>query len=95
MDKSKGCRFNELKPTGVKCPVCKKGYLDPARGRWGPIYKCTNKQCAFYLQSRPTGRKCNYMRNGRKCGHLMVEGTKTIPERCSDKSCPNRNPHKL
>jgi hypothetical protein len=23
------------------------------------------------------------------------EGTKTIPERCSDKTCPNHNPHKL
>ncbi|MFT7460288.1 MAG: hypothetical protein ACI909_002976, partial [Planctomycetota bacterium] len=26
---------------------------------------------------------------------LIVEGTKTIPDRCSDKTCPNRNPHKL
>jgi hypothetical protein len=25
----------------------------------------------------------------------MVEGTKIILERCSDKSCPNRNPHKI
>lgn len=23
------------------------------------------------------------------------ESTKTIPERCSDKTCPNHNPHKL
>ncbi len=23
------------------------------------------------------------------------EGTKTIPDRCSDKKCPNHNPHKL
>jgi hypothetical protein len=25
----------------------------------------------------------------------MMDGTKTIPERCSDKNCPNHNPHKL
>ena len=25
----------------------------------------------------------------------MMEGTKTIPERCSNKTCPNHNPHKL
>jgi hypothetical protein len=25
----------------------------------------------------------------------MMEGTKTIPERCSNKACPNHNPHKL
>jgi hypothetical protein len=26
---------------------------------------------------------------------MMMEGTKTIPERCSSKLCPNHNPHKL
>jgi len=25
----------------------------------------------------------------------MMIGTKTIPERCSDKTCPNHNPHKI
>ena len=95
MHKTKCCNFQELKPTGVKCLECKKGLLNPARGRWGPIYKCTNKECGFYLQSRPTGQKCEYKRNGKKCAHLMVEGTKTIPDRCSDKTCPNHNPHKL
>jgi hypothetical protein len=25
----------------------------------------------------------------------MMEGTKTIPERCSDKDCPNHRPDKL
>jgi len=25
----------------------------------------------------------------------MMEGTKTIPERCSNKMCKNHNPHKL
>ena len=29
------------------------------------------------------------------CNALMMEGTKTIPERCSDKTYPNHNPHKL
>ena len=29
------------------------------------------------------------------CGALMMEGTKTIPERCSDRNCKNHNPHKL
>lgn len=28
------------------------------------------------------------------CGHLMM-GTKTIPERCSDKVCPNHRPDKI
>ena len=28
------------------------------------------------------------------CGELMMQGTKTIPERCSNKACPNHNPHK-
>jgi ssDNA-binding Zn-finger/Zn-ribbon topoisomerase 1 len=95
MKKSKGCNFQELTPTGVKCPECKNGFLDPAMGRWGPFYKCTNKNCEFYLHTRPTGKKCKLKRNGKVCGHLMVEGTKTIPDRCSDKTCPNRNPHKL
>ena len=89
------CKFGDLKSTGIKCPVCKKGALDPARGRFGPIYKCTEKNCKYFTETRPTGKKCNYVRGDKKCGALMVEGTKTIPDRCSDKTCPNRNPHKL
>jgi NAD-dependent DNA ligase len=38
---------------------------------------------------KPTGNLCPM------CGALMMEGTKTIPERCSNKTCPNHNPHKL
>ncbi len=95
----KDCPFDELTPTGIKCPECKKGQLVPARGRFGPVYKCdaANKpRCKVMLGSRPTGRNCRHPRDGgRKCGQLMVEGTKTIPERCSDRECPNRNPHKL
>lgn len=90
-----GCQFGDLKPTGIRCPECKKGELDPARGRFGPIYKCTKRGCKFWLETRPTGKKCTYKRDGRRCGSLMVEGTKTIPDRCSDKTCPNRHPHKL
>ncbi len=43
---------------------------------------------------KPTGRKCTSDRGGKACA-LMVAGTKTIPDRYSDKTCPNRNPHKL
>jgi len=90
-----GCKFSDLKPTGIPCPECRMGELDPARGRFGPIYKCANTECKFWLETRPTGKKCTYKRDDKKCGSLMVEGTKTIPDRCSDKKCPNRNPHKL
>ncbi|UCH90566.1 MAG: hypothetical protein JSU60_05480 [Nitrospirota bacterium] len=93
--KKEGCNFRELTSTGVKCPQCRKGVLDPSRGRFGPVYKCTTKGCAFWLDARPTGKKCTFLRNGQRCGALRVEGTKTIPTRCSDRSCPNRHPHKL
>lgn len=86
----------DIAPTGIACPECRTGTLEPARGRFGPIYKCTNKtECKFYLTSRPTGQVCGYRRGRKNCDHLMVEGTKTIPDRCSDRDCPNRNPHKL
>ncbi len=86
----------EIAPTGIACPLCRAGTLEPARGRFGPIYKCTNKaDCKFYLTARPTGELCSHTRDGGgPCGHMIVEGTKTIPDRCSDKTCPNRNPHK-
>lgn len=91
--KNKRC---EIAPTNIVCPECGHGTLEPARGRFGPIYKCTNKgECKFWLGSRPTGDVCAYPRDGVPCGQLMVEGTKTIPDRCSDRECPNRNPHKL
>lgn len=84
-------------PTGVTCPECHAGTLEPKRGRFGPVYRCTNKgACDFVLTARPTGAICDFPRDGDLvCGKLMVEGTKTIPDRCSDKTCPNRNPHKL
>jgi DNA topoisomerase-1 len=75
--------------TGVKCPICKDGELVERRGRFGPFYSCSNyPKCKFIIKSRPTGNVCAL------CGSLMMEGTKTIPERCSNKSCPNHNPHK-
>ena len=94
MTKNK-CAHTDLPPTGVRCPSCKQGTLEVTRGRFGPIYKCTRKECAFWLPERPIGKKCSFVRNGEKCGALMVMGTKTIPDRCSDRMCPNRNPHKL
>jgi DNA topoisomerase-1 len=88
------CKFikqseNNLKGTGVKCPQ-DGGEIAERRGRFGPFFSCSNyPDCKFIMKSRPTGNKCDL------CGSLMMEGTKTIPERCSNRSCPNHNPHKL
>lgn len=86
--------------TDVHCPICKTGFIASASGRYGLYWTCnaSAKNCRFNLSSKPTGRTCTYKRGAAPdatCGALMVEGTKTIPERCSDKACPNRNPHKL
>lgn len=76
--------------TGVPCPVCKKGEMVERRGKFGAFYSCSNyPECKNAIKARPTGRLCPL------CGSLMMEGTKTIPERCSNKTCPNHNPHKL
>ncbi len=76
--------------TGVQCPVCKKGEMIERRGRFGVFFACSNyPECKNTIKARPTGRICEL------CGSLMMEGTKTIPERCSNKTCPNHNPHKL
>jgi len=87
----------ELNSTGVKCPSCDKGVIVARRGRFGPFFSCSNyPECKFIVKSKPTGNICSYKRdNGSPCGHLMMEGTKTIPERCSDRTCPNHNPQKL
>ena len=81
------------KKTGVKCPECaskrRSGELVERRGRFGPFFSCSNyPDCKFIIKSRPTGNVCP------ECGSLMMEGTKTIPERCSNKNCENHNPHK-
>ncbi|MDP3974792.1 MAG: type I DNA topoisomerase [Candidatus Jorgensenbacteria bacterium] len=79
---------NNLNGTGVKC-LLDGGELVERRGRFGPFYSCTNyPKCIFIMKSKPTGNVCDL------CGALMMEGTKTIPERCSNKACPNHNPHK-
>jgi DNA topoisomerase I len=76
--------------TGVQCPVCKSGFMSERRGRFGVFYSCSNyPDCKYAIKAKPTGEICKL------CGALMMEGTKTIPERCSDKACVNHNPHKL
>ncbi|NBV77211.1 type I DNA topoisomerase [bacterium] len=76
--------------TGVICPVCKTGEMVERRGRFGPFFSCSNyPDCKNAIKARPTGALC------KMCGSLMMHGTKTIPERCSSKTCPNHNPHKI
>ena len=76
--------------TGVHCPLCATGEIVERRGRFGAFYSCSNyPDCKFIMKSKPTGSTCKL------CGSLMMEGTKTIPERCSNKECPNYNPHKI
>ncbi len=86
------------KRTGVACPQCKDGEMIERRGRFGVFYSCSHyPDCKNAIKARPTGRLCDYVRDdkGGVCGALMMDGTKTIPERCSDKTCPNHNPHKI
>jgi DNA topoisomerase I len=91
------CKFikqdeEELKKkmTDVTCPTCNKGNMMERRGRFGIFYSCSNyPDCKNAIKAKPTGNICPM------CNSLMMEGTKTIPERCSNKSCPNHNPHKL
>ncbi len=76
--------------SGVKCPICKKGEMCERRGRFGIFYSCSNyPDCKHAIKTKPTGNLCSI------CGSLMMEGTKTIPERCSVKTCPMHNPHKM
>ncbi|MBI5456933.1 type I DNA topoisomerase [Candidatus Kaiserbacteria bacterium] len=95
------CKFVKKDPTeearaktGVACPVCKidgrkGGEMVERRGRFGLFYSCSNyPDCKHAIKAKPTGKMCP------ECGALMMEGTKTIPERCSNKACPNHNPHK-
>ena len=86
----KDAELEKKNSTGVTCPVCKDGMMTERRGRFGLFYSCSNyPKCKNAIKAKPTGRLCP------TCGALMMLGTKTIPERCSDKSCPNHNPHKL
>ncbi|HEY4513160.1 MAG TPA: type I DNA topoisomerase [Candidatus Paceibacterota bacterium] len=78
------------KRTGVMCPTCKTGDISERRGRFGIFYSCSNyPDCKFAIKAKPTGNIC------KECGSLMMLGTKTIPERCSNKACKMHNPHKI
>ncbi|MBL4644478.1 MAG: type I DNA topoisomerase [Candidatus Pacebacteria bacterium] len=93
-DRYPKCKYikqdDSLNSTGVKCTECKDGELIERHGRFGPFFSCSNyPDCKLAIKARPTGKKCAL------CEQLMMDGTKTIPERCSSKSCPNHNPHKL
>jgi len=78
------------KRTGIACPECKTGDMSERKGRFGIFYSCSNyPKCKYAIKAKPTGAIC------KECGSLMMEGTKTIPERCSSKACPQHNPHKL
>ncbi len=85
------------KMTGVTCNKCNEGEMEERRGRFGIFYSCSNyPDCKHIIKTKPTGNRCSYKKaDGTLCSELMMEGTKTIPERCSDKTCPNHNPHKL
>jgi len=85
------------KRTGVKCPKCKDGEMSERRGRFGIFYSCSEyPDCKYAIKAKPTGNICDYKNEaGEICKELMMEGTKTIPERCSNKACPNHRPDKL
>ncbi len=86
----KDAELERKNSTGVLCPVCKDGMMTERRGRFGLFYSCSNyPKCKNAIKAKPTGNICP------TCGALMMEGTKTIPERCSDKKCPNHRPDKL
>ncbi len=86
----KDAELEKKNSTGVTCPVCKDGMMTERRGRFGLFYSCSNyPKCKNAIKAKPTGNLCPM------CGALMMEGTKTIPERCSDKNCPNHRPDKL
>ncbi len=78
------------KMTDVTCPTCNNGKMMERRGRFGIFYSCSNyPECKNAIKAKPTGNICKI------CDSLMMEGTKTIPERCSNKNCKMHNPHKL
>ena len=91
------CKFVKQDPieaerakTGVMCPTCKTGEMSERRGRFGIFFSCSNyPECKTAIKARPTGKICEL------CSSLMMQGTKTIPERCSSKACVNHRPDKL
>jgi DNA topoisomerase I len=86
----KDAELEKQNSTGVACPTCKEGMMTERRGRFGLFYSCSNyPKCKNAIKAKPTGNLCP------TCGALMMEGTKTIPERCSDKTCPMHRPDKI
>ncbi len=91
------CKYVENDPeeekkskTGVQCPECKNAELHSRKGRFGVFYGCGGyPNCTFTIRAKPTGKTCPF------CSSLMMEGTKTIPIRCSNKVCKNHRPDKL
>jgi DNA topoisomerase-1 len=78
------------KSTGVSCNHCSDGVMEERRGKFGVFYSCSNyPDCKHAIKTKPTGNWCTM------CQEMMMEGTKTIPERCSSKVCPMHNPHKI
>ena len=76
--------------SGIACPLCKTGNMTERKGRFGIFYSCTNyPTCKNAIKSKPTGNICPM------CNSLMMDGTKTIPERCSNSKCQNHRPDKL
>ena len=90
------CRYIEEDPdeqkrrdTGITCTRCKKGTILERQGKFGPFFGCSAyPECSYTMKAKPTGDLCP------DCGSLMMEGTKTIPDRCSVKTCLMHNPHK-
>ncbi len=81
--------------TGVHCPKCADGQIVERRGRFGAFYSCSNyPKCSFAMNGKPTGETCPEIRDDKPCGALMMHGTKTMPLRCLDKTCPNHTPGK-
>ncbi len=86
----KDAELERKNSTGVACNLCSDGMMMERKGRFGLFYSCTNyPKCKNAIKAKPTGNICEL------CQSLKMEGTKTIPERCSNKLCPNHNPHKL
>ncbi len=86
----KDANLNPVNSSGVQCNKCKVGEMIERRGRFGLFWSCANyPACKHAIKAKPTGNMCPM------CQSLMMEGTKTIPERCSSRECPNHNPHKL
>ena len=80
----------KLNSTGIKCTDCSDGMMTKRQGRFGEFYSCSNyPDCKNAIKTKPTGDLCPI------CGKLMMEGTKTIPTRCSVKTCPMHRPDKL